>query len=678
MKPVVTEREMEVVSESELASCLSTLRKLKSSDIELADESASLNLREIRSVGLTLFGRLVRKECFKDKDVLHYLQENKGVKKKINQLSRLHGEVIRAHASLVEENSCAGINAVRESKTQEVNTAGLVTMTSDYAAITLNESFKLSCVEDGLEAPAAPPLRIDNESEDKTSSEEGNDTAVSAHSVKKSKSKAVKTKEFRFDLKRVRGLFDDVSGESEAVRRHGEVYLLPRGGSTEGGWIGFVLDKADGLKRACSLRAVEILRLALEKLEKPLEAGKMVAYNCSYVVGERQQRWAYLGGAIEGLSGETAMSIQLQVDDLEITSSSSSSALHKRIAASPEDSESPETPTPESLFIPPSGSFRRYCNICKQPYLKIHFFYHQLCVACGDFNYDKRMSTCDLRGRVCLLTGGRVRIGYQIALKLLRAGATVVVTTRWAYDAALRYSYESDFEDFSSRLHIDQVELSDLEETERYCRYLETNYKSIDILINNAAQTLTRPQQWTDKMNVLEVHASKQLCPLAAELLTSPWMRAKPFLVPPSIIAQCEAYGAMTVTKAGEEELILHPGVRRVFDPNNGGWLTYDESGQPLDLSGVNSWSRRCGEVGVSEMAQTMAVNAMAPFILCSRLKPLLMPQSSEEDEPIVEEDSGRRTMRRRYNHIVNVTALEGKFNVGKKSGGHPHVSMQG
>ena len=28
------------------------------------------------------------------------------------------------------------------------------------------------------------------------------------------------------------------------------------------------------------------------------------------------------------------------------------------------------------------------------------------------------------------------------------------------------------------------------------------------------------------------------------------------------------------------------------------------------------------------------------------------------------------------YSHIVNVTALEGKFNVGKKSGGHPHTNM--
>ena len=42
---------------------------------------------------------------------------------------------------------------------------------------------------------------------------------------------------------------------------------------------------------------------------------------------------------------------------------------------------------------------------------------------CGDFNFAKRTETADLRGRVALLTGGRVKIGYQAGIKLLRAGA---------------------------------------------------------------------------------------------------------------------------------------------------------------------------------------------------------------------------------------------------------------
>jgi hypothetical protein len=41
-------------------------------------------------------------------------------------------------------------------------------------------------------------------------------------------------------------------------------------------------------------------------------------------------------------------------------------------------------------------------------------------------------------GYVCVVTGGRVRIGYQICLKLLRGGGTVITTTRWPEDALLR------------------------------------------------------------------------------------------------------------------------------------------------------------------------------------------------------------------------------------------------
>ena len=47
-----------------------------------------------------------------------------------------------------------------------------------------------------------------------------------------------------------------------------------------------------------------------------------------------------------------------------------------------------------------------------------------MCPECAEFNFFKRTELADLRGRVALLTGGRVKIGYQAGLKLLRAGAT--------------------------------------------------------------------------------------------------------------------------------------------------------------------------------------------------------------------------------------------------------------
>ena len=116
----------------------------------------------------------------------------------------------------------------------------------------------------------------------------------------------------------------------------------------------------------------------------------------------------------------------------------------------------------------PIGSFRKACNICKAQYDGVHHFYHQLCPACGDFNWQKRNQTVDLRGRVAILTGGRVRIGYQIALRLLRCGAECHVTSRFVSDAALRFSLEPDYEEWRTNLHLYYLELCDIPSVEAF------------------------------------------------------------------------------------------------------------------------------------------------------------------------------------------------------------------
>ncbi|MEK7781462.1 MAG: oxidoreductase, partial [Verrucomicrobiota bacterium] len=80
------------------------------------------------------------------------------------------------------------------------------------------------------------------------------------------------------------------------------------------------------------------------------------------------------------------------------------------------------------------------CYICKKDYSTIHHFYDQLCPKCAELNFRKRTELADLRGRVALLTGGRVKIGYQAGIKLLRAGAQLIVTTRFPRDSAMRYA----------------------------------------------------------------------------------------------------------------------------------------------------------------------------------------------------------------------------------------------
>ena len=135
----------------------------------------------------------------------------------------------------------------------------------------------------------------------------------------------------------------------------------------------------------------------------------------------------------------------------------------------------------------------RNCYVCKAEFTKLHFFYDAMCPNCAAFNYQKRFQTASLHGQVALITGARVKIGYQATLMMLRAGARVIATTRFPVDAAMRFSGEKDFSEWGDRLHIYGLDLRHTPSVEIFSSYIEQNYERLDILINNAAQTVRRP-----------------------------------------------------------------------------------------------------------------------------------------------------------------------------------------
>ena len=115
----------------------------------------------------------------------------------------------------------------------------------------------------------------------------------------------------------------------------------------------------------------------------------------------------------------------------------------------------PEHPTRDSLADDrPEFHQARACYVCKQSFAKMHRYYDSLCESCGDFNYAKREQTADLGGHYALVTGARVKIGFQASLKLLHAGAHVVVTTRFPIVAADRSSRQPEFPAFRERLQL--------------------------------------------------------------------------------------------------------------------------------------------------------------------------------------------------------------------------------
>ena len=303
----------------------------------------------------------------------------------------------------------------------------------------------------------------------------------------------------------------------------------------------------------------------------------------------------------------------------------------------------------------------RHCYVCKQKFVDVHHFYDQLCPACAAFNYGKRTETADLRGRVALLTGGRVKIGYQAGIKLLRAGASLVVTTRFPRDSALRYTGEADFEEWGDRLEVFGLDLRHTPSVEAFCRHLLGTRDRLDFIVNNACQTVRRPPDFYRHMLDRE-RASIASMPEPARALLGAYegLRGQDLVGDraPVPLEGTEARSAGLLRPAELSQAALLPEDRggpssRLFPEG-----VLDADRQQVDLRGRNSWRLTLAEVSSVELLETQLVNAVAPFVLNGRLKPLMV-RTPERDK-----------------HIVNVSAVEGQFYRRFKTTKHPHTNM--
>ncbi|MBE9118245.1 SDR family oxidoreductase [Lusitaniella coriacea LEGE 07157] len=291
--------------------------------------------------------------------------------------------------------------------------------------------------------------------------------------------------------------------------------------------------------------------------------------------------------------------------------------------------------------LPQEGKGKRLnrpvsCYICKQPYRDLHFFYHLLCPTCAALNYDKRSQRADLTGRTALVTGGRVKIGYQVVLRLLRDRARTIITTRFPVDCARRLSGEPDFEEWRDRAIIYGLDLRYLPGVEAFVRDLRDREPFLDILINNAAQTIKRPLGFYQ--HLLERERAP-LHSLPSEVR--------------GLIANEENRESFLLENQMPSQPHFLPTTIENFPAN-----ILDEDGQQLDLRPLNSWLLKLDEVSTTELLEVQLVNAIAPFILTGQLKSLL----------------ARSPAKRRF--IINVSAMEGQFNRQNKTIYHPHTNM--
>jgi NAD(P)-dependent dehydrogenase (short-subunit alcohol dehydrogenase family) len=307
------------------------------------------------------------------------------------------------------------------------------------------------------------------------------------------------------------------------------------------------------------------------------------------------------------------------------------------------------------------------CYVCKKLYTEIHHFYDSMCPECGDLNYAKRFQTCDMTGQIALITGSRLKIGYHATLMMLRSGATVIATTRFPADSAIRFAKEEDFAVWGHRLHIYGLDLRHIPSVELFASYVEQKYERLDILINNAAQTVRRPSGFYTHLMANELLPFNEHSHDVQQLLTHHHQ----------CLQEIEGFShqgpenekALAVTWNGQA-----PGIgirasaqlsqvpykfdnsieaREVFPEGK-----LDADLQQVDLRTTNSWRLKLGQIETLEMVEVQLVNSIAPFVLCNRLTTLMR-----------KDNTGKK-------HVVNVTAMEGKFHVFKKADRHPHTNM--
>jgi NAD(P)-dependent dehydrogenase (short-subunit alcohol dehydrogenase family) len=291
----------------------------------------------------------------------------------------------------------------------------------------------------------------------------------------------------------------------------------------------------------------------------------------------------------------------------------------------------------------------RACYTCKNRYHEVDAFYHQLCPPCAALNRSRRDARTDLTGRRALLTGGRAKIGMYIALRLLRDGAHTTITTRFPNDAIRRFASMPDSADWLHRLRIVGIDLRDPAQVVGLADSVAAQ-GTLDILINNAAQTVRRsPGSYA-------LLAEAESAPLPAgplpEMITFDHISdAHPAALTSSLAEHVRPHSSEALTA-----LAL---VAKSASPDRIAASTaIDAGGLVPDLYHTNSWIQKVGEVDATELLEVQLCNMTAPFILVSRLRPVMAAAAA----------------RRKY--VVNVSAMEGQFSRGYKGPGHPHTNM--
>lgn len=319
------------------------------------------------------------------------------------------------------------------------------------------------------------------------------------------------------------------------------------------------------------------------------------------------------------------------------------------------DGENPQLKDNSSLN--PQQRLYRFCYICKENFTinKPHFFYSNLCNKCGTFNYSMRSIQVDLTGRIALVTGGRVKIGYAIVTKLLSFGAKVILTTRFPVDCLKRFQKEEDYKKWKNNLIIYPIDFRFFESTIKFVKYLNETQPHLDIIINNAAQSIRRDHNYYKYLLPIESTINQNKNEDEDIIIKNEYVPLKQSNLLPSInMTEITKEASLPLSVIASQIPVL-PSKKSMANDLP---LLFDSNDQPHDFSlEKSSWHYELDEIPFEEFIEVQIINAWTPYYFNVALKPLLM-KSPFKDK-----------------YIINVSSNEGLFNTHKKSA-HPHTNM--
>ena len=313
------------------------------------------------------------------------------------------------------------------------------------------------------------------------------------------------------------------------------------------------------------------------------------------------------------------------------------------------------------------------CYICKDKLglNNIHSFYGNLCKKCGEYNYSFRTMKLDFTGRIAIVTGGRVKIGYYIATKLLSYGAKVLITSRFPKDTLFKYQKDPEYEKWKDNLIIYPIDFRIFESTIKLVKFINDNFPHVDILINNAAQTIRRTASYYKYLLPIETKDlnkddDKKIIKNDYINLQKQLKQGESNINPNSPSSKKNEQNSLISlmgNKSKEYQEILPLSVIasqiRIMEEKSQPHVTVmGGDGQPYDFSkGKNSWNFEFDEIPFQEFTEVQIINTWTPYYLCVKLKPLMMASPFSDK------------------YIVNVTSVEGIFNHFKRSS-HVHTNM--